>query len=300
MAFSPELTAFLIAGITWILWRLSRNYVLRSPLDNIPGPPPTSLIKGNLGQVYYRHGWEWLDSLGNDFNKVVKLTGLFGHRMLYVFDPVAMSHILVKDADDVYDHPEWSFQSIRLTLGPGLLGVHGPHHRKQRKMLNPVFSVKHLRSMTTIFYGVIHRMSNGIEAEVGDKTATVDIMEWLARAALELIGQGGLGVSMDSLGDPTPNPLADSIKMMIPATADLSELQFLFEYFKYLGPSWFKRILARLVPSATAQRLRRAIDDVEAESKKILTEKRAGLEAGNKDVVHEFSEKKDVMSILRM
>lgn len=58
-------------------------------------------------------------------------------------------------------------------------------------------------------------MSNGVEAEVGNKIATVDMMEWLARAALELIGQGGLGVSMDSLGDPTPNPLADSLKVIV-------------------------------------------------------------------------------------
>lgn len=54
------------------------------------------------------------------------------------------------------------------------------------------------------------------------------------------------------------------------------------------------------MPSPTAQKLREAIDDIEAESKRILTGKRAGLEAGDKDVVHEFSEKKDVMSILRM
>ncbi|KAK7681425.1 hypothetical protein QCA50_015517 [Cerrena zonata] len=298
MSFSPELVAFLVAGITWILWRMTSNFILRSPLDNIPGPASVSWVKGNLGQLYYRHGWNWLDSLGNDFNKVVKLTGLFGHRMLYVFDPVAMNHILIKDAEDVYDHPEWSFQSTRITVGPGLLGVHGTHHRKQRKMLNPVFSVKHLRSMTTTFYSVVHRMSNGIEAEVGNDTATVDVMEWFGRTALELIGQGGLGVAMDSLGDSSRNPLADSVKMMIPAIADLSEVQYLFEYVKYLGPTWFKRLLARLTPSPTVQRLRKAVSDVEAESKKILSEKRAGLQAGDEDTVHNLSEKKDVMSIL--
>ena len=58
-------------------------------------------------------------------------------------------------------------------------------------------------------------MNSGIEAEVKDQTATVDIMEWLGRTALELIGQGGLGVSMDSLCEPIPNPLADSVKMFM-------------------------------------------------------------------------------------
>ena len=58
-------------------------------------------------------------------------------------------------------------------------------------------------------------MSDGIESEIGDKKATVDIMRWLTRTALELIGQGGLGVSMDTLGEPVHNPFAESIKMLV-------------------------------------------------------------------------------------
>ena len=70
-------------------------------------------------------------------------------------------------------------RGLRLLLGPGLLGVlgevdhlvdfalysskilnrgTGEQHRRQRKMLNPVFSVKHLREMTPLFYEVIHRV----------------------------------------------------------------------------------------------------------------------------------------------
>ena len=59
------------------------------------------------------------------------------------------------------------------------------------------------------------KMVRGIDSEVGPQAGTVDMMEWLSRTALELIGQGGLGVQMDTLGDPTPNPLADSVKMMM-------------------------------------------------------------------------------------
>lgn len=35
---------------------------------------------GNLSQVFDRHSWEFLDDLGTRYNKVVKLTGLFGVR----------------------------------------------------------------------------------------------------------------------------------------------------------------------------------------------------------------------------
>ncbi len=72
------------------------------------------------------------------------------------------------------------FRTLCLLLGPGLLSTLGGaagaalvwyyahtechiifvghQHRKQRKMLNPVFSVKHLREMTPLFYNVIHKV----------------------------------------------------------------------------------------------------------------------------------------------
>ena len=37
----------------------------------------------------------------------------------------------------------------------------GEQHRRQRKMLNPVFSTKHLRETMPIFYTVIHKVSTG-------------------------------------------------------------------------------------------------------------------------------------------
>ena len=67
---------------------------------------------------------------------------------------------------------------------------------------------------------------------------------------------------------------------------------------KYLGPSWFKRLLVRLIPDPTIQRLRKAVFDVEAESKKILREKRTAIEAGDEQLALQLSEGKDLMSIL--
>lgn len=65
-----------------------------------------------------------------------------------------------------------------LTVGRGLTGVRGDspsdvifrfgsyvlgeQHRKQRKMLNPVFSPQHLRSITPIFFNVAHKVGTFI------------------------------------------------------------------------------------------------------------------------------------------
>lgn len=41
-----------------------------------------------------------------------------------------------------------------LLFGPGLLSTVGGQHKKQRKMLTPAFSVKHLRGMTPMFVSI--------------------------------------------------------------------------------------------------------------------------------------------------
>ncbi len=46
-----------------------------------------------------------------------------------------------------------------LLLGPGLLTTEGPQHRKQRKMLTPVFSAAYLRNVTTPFYETSYKVS---------------------------------------------------------------------------------------------------------------------------------------------
>lgn len=43
-------------------------------------------------------------------------------------------------------------------LGPGLLSTQRMQHKKQRKLLNPVFSASHLRNMSHIFYNVAHKV----------------------------------------------------------------------------------------------------------------------------------------------
>ena len=53
-------------------------------------------------------------------------------------------------------------QSMRLRslslLGPGLLVTEHAQHRKQRKMLTPVFSAAYLRGITSVFYETTYKV----------------------------------------------------------------------------------------------------------------------------------------------
>ena len=38
-------------GVSWVLWRIFGRFIIRSPLDNIPGPPSKSWSKGMKNQT---------------------------------------------------------------------------------------------------------------------------------------------------------------------------------------------------------------------------------------------------------
>lgn len=42
----------------------------------------------------------------------------------------------------------------------------GEHHKQQRKMLNPAFSVTHLKQMTPMFYRVVHTVGSPLEKAI--------------------------------------------------------------------------------------------------------------------------------------
>lgn len=88
----------------------------------------------------------------------------------------------------------------------------GEHHRKQRKLLNPVFSINHMRHLAPVFYAVAHRLRDGLSMQISESDGDIDILDWMGRTALELVGQGGLGYSFDTLVDATPNAYRDALK----------------------------------------------------------------------------------------
>ena len=49
-----------------------------------------------------------------------------------------------------------------MVLGPGLLAAFGSEHRRQRKLLNPAFSIAHMRGLSPIFYNVAGKVCCGI------------------------------------------------------------------------------------------------------------------------------------------
>ncbi|KAJ6558799.1 cytochrome P450 [Mycena vulgaris] len=290
-----------LAGIAaaWILWRVVTSFRTKSPLDNIPGPSRQSILTGNFRALLDRHGWDFHNKIVQKYGGVVRIDGPMQFKVLYVSDPLALHHLIVKD-QPLYSRNPVDLLVGKLMFAAGLLSI-GEQHRRQRKMLNPVFNVVHLRRLTPVFYGVAHKLRAGLTSKVVDNPAEVNILRWLNRCALELIGQGGLGYSFDHLTDSPSQPVhpySDALLRMQPLLVHLGlAFRFILPWGVHVGTPRFRRAVVDWVPWKAVHEFRDILDVMDRTTRQIFEEKKrvilnGGGGSSEKDVG------KDIIGIL--
>ncbi|KAF9564195.1 cytochrome P450 [Agrocybe pediades] len=294
---TPVLLAAL--AFTTVFWKYIRRLLLGSPLDNIAGPPRASFFKGNIVQVFDPNGWDFHKEMMEKYGRVIKIPAMLGDNWLYVFDPKAMHHIIVKE-QNVFEETSSFIEGNKLAFGPGLIGTLGEQHRKQRKMLTPVFSIAHMREMIPTFYDVAHKLERTFARKAQNGPQEIDVLHWMTRTALELIGQSGLGWSFDNLEDEHPaDEYGESTKLFVPVS-----FKFIFfrNYFlstvTKIGTPGFRRWILERLPGRDLRKLTNIIDTMHNTSVKIYQTKKKAIEAGDETLLEQVGRGKDIMSIL--
>ncbi|KAH8114780.1 cytochrome P450 [Phellopilus nigrolimitatus] len=299
-----EFTSQVLAAISgvYVLWRVLCFFVVKTPLWNIPGPPrASSWLKGHFFHLFNKDGWVFHRELYTKYGGAVRLNMLFGDEQLYVYDPLALNHILIKEPY-VFEETDTFLASFGIVFGTSLLSTLGDEHRKQRKMLNPVFSLKHMRDLLPIFHPIAHKLQTVLEREVSKEREHIDVMKWMSRAALEYIGQGGLGYSFDALNDKETDKYSEAMKTYAPLCFRLRYLFSFLPYIMKLGPSTFRRWVLDLVNSISSpnpvKELTELTDTIEQCSRGILVGKKHALEEGDEVVEKQVGMGKDILSVL--
>ncbi|EIM84926.1 cytochrome P450 [Stereum hirsutum FP-91666 SS1] len=283
--------------LLFVAVRVIRQYVRQASLHDIPGPKRDSLISGNIKTLFGLNSWQFHSRIAKTYGKVVKIWGLFWDTQLYVWDTKALYHILIKD-QYIFEESEVFLKSNAAIFGLGLLSTLGEHHRRQRKLLNTVFSIKHMRYMLPTFYKISDQLVDVLQDKLASRSAEIDVLEWNTRVALELIGQGGLGYSFNSLDENSENRYSSALKNLIPTTTKLNVFRQLFPWVSDLGTTTMRRWVARNIPWPDFNRLAYLTDIIDETSREILGSKMAALEKGDDAVVHQVGEGRDILSVL--
>ncbi|KIK57112.1 hypothetical protein GYMLUDRAFT_247366 [Collybiopsis luxurians FD-317 M1] len=280
--------------------RFYRGYFKPSSgIGNVPGPESSSWIKGNFDQVFNPSAWNFHELLARKYGSTVRLHSPFGTKStLYTFDPRAMHNILVKQ-QEVFEEIDGFIESNLLVFGDGLLGTLGHRHRKQRKMLNPVFSAAHMRSMIPSFFDVTHKLESALMAKLRNGPQ-VDILAWMTRTALELIGQSGLGYSFDPLvGEECAHPYSKMIKELFPT---MMRLHFwrtnILPRVSRIGTPRLRRFVVDLLPWDDLHHMRDMVDYMHTIASGIYESKKRAFKKGDEAVTQQIGRGKDLISIL--
>ncbi|KIK57094.1 hypothetical protein GYMLUDRAFT_46720 [Collybiopsis luxurians FD-317 M1] len=235
---------------------------------------------------------------------MARISGPFGGAGLYTYDPKAMHTVLVKE-QDVFEEDEGFIKANLILFGEGLLGTLGHRHRKQRKMLNPVFSAAHMRDMVPTFFEIAHKLENTLKERLQtSKTREVDILSWMSRAALELIGQAGMGYSFDPLtSEEATHPYTKIVKNLLPT---VMRMQFWFfivlPLVSGIGSPSLRRFAVNILalPWSDLRQMRNMIDYMHDIASGIYESKKQAFEKGDEAVMQQIGNGKDLISILMM
>jgi len=287
----------LISAIVLLaLYRL-RHLFIRGPLHNIAGPPSASLFTGNLKQLFDSNGWAFHRSLLEQYGSVARVSDFLGAPRLFVSDPLALYHIVIKDLP-VYDEFPHHYKLCYLLFGDGLFAAEGEEHRKQRKMLNPVFSAKHLREIVPIFLDVAYELRAVISNKIKSGVEEIDMLDWMKRTALELIGRAGLGHSFDVMQDGSIDEYGSSIKSLFPILYDFAMFLAAIPHLMKIGSPSFRRFAVEMSPSRGIRQIKEKVDIMEKTSKRIYQQKLAALHQGDEVLAKQIGGGKDIMSLL--
>ncbi|KAJ7915759.1 cytochrome P450 [Mycena leptocephala] len=303
-----------LLAILYVVRILRRR--LSSTLDNIPGPPPTSFITGNLTEYHDADGWEFQQKLEQNYGRVVRFQGLLGARALFVFDPAATQSILVKD-QNIYEEDKNTIASViftpftvilltaylrmnSLVFGPCILSTEGDHHRKFRKIMIPAFSTANLRRMVPTFYEVVQRARDGLIQPFirdGPQEASLDLNNILCRTSLELIGQTGIGYSFDPMlpGKERTDQYARALKGLLPAIFKLGIWLPLLPAIVKIPSRAFLRFMISVLPVPALREIRDLVDFMSATALNLVKERKEAIRNGKLKVKDEA---KDIISLL--
>lgn len=214
---------------------------------------------------------DWIDQVPND--GVLYYRWLFNESRVLITNPKALGEVLVQRNYE-FIKPERLRTGLGRLLGIGILIAEGDEHKRQRKLLMPAFSFRHVKDLYPIFWNKAREMTNQISSAMKSDLAgsnVIEIREWASRATLDIIGLAGVGQDFDSLSNPD-NELNETYKSIF---AGNRGAQIVLVILGML-PHW----LAAALPLKRNDEIGKAIKTIKGVARDLIVNKREKMRKG--------------------
>ncbi|KAJ7103844.1 cytochrome P450 [Mycena epipterygia] len=284
---SPLLTAACSLSFVAIATSSFRKWMkTKKPYAFIPGPTPSSAI-GYLLDLHSPDALGWHFNIPEEFGHVARLKGgLVSADALYITDPAALNSILVKQQAWFPESTEFAGLFGVIHCGDGVASVQGREHKKQRKYMDALFTASRVSKLTPMFYQVTRKLQSKLTSRLSGKPPgqVVDMLDYLTRAALEIIGTAGIGHTFNSFDDKSEafDEFQGAITSVLPLASRLFLVLPFLESWRKIQPVWLRRTLASIVtfPWPAAGKFRAAVDAMHPVYAKLYNIRKTALEEG--------------------
>lgn len=150
-----------------------------------------------------------------DHGPIIRYFFPFGAERLSIADDKAIHQMTIKNP---YNYPKpvrAKLWMVRI-LGDGVLLAEGNEHVHQRKALAPGFSIASIRALSPVFWQKALLLSSLWKEEMAEARVTTkcfEVLEWLNRTTLDIIGQAGFGTDINSLENPD-TPIREAYRLV--------------------------------------------------------------------------------------
>ncbi|CAE6491106.1 unnamed protein product [Rhizoctonia solani] len=271
----------------------------------LPGPPPAGWIKGHFSSLVGSGSVAFQEKIIAEYGPTLKLNGGFGEEFIFTTDPAAMYSVLVKERVK-FERPFGSLLLLRSVFGGGLLAQSGDEHRIHRKLLNPVFTMKFLREsnwlmlvVMPIFMGIAKQTCEGIKKDLKlskSSSKEVDVFPWATVAALELVGEAGLGYSFSSFTGER-NEYNIAIKSVMQVFSKMGPFMKVLPLVYHIGTPSLRRWMLKHIPHRDIQQLRYAVGIQNQQAEEVIRTRQALISSGD-DLSSQAGRGRDIMTLL--
>ncbi|KAF9453669.1 cytochrome P450 [Macrolepiota fuliginosa MF-IS2] len=283
----PLVATTVLYGL-WKVYRIAYRG-LTSSIRNIPGLSTRNVFIGNLKELIFTDQAAAHEQYVKEYGNTFKFKALLWNDWLFTADVKAISHILKKDTHQ-WQKPMALGYSLQRILGPGVLLVDSDVHRKQRKILNPAFAPAEVKLFTETFLDKATKLRDIWTSQVQQNQGEtrIEVLSWLSRAALDVIGETGFGYKFDALAE-EPNrtsELHEAFKVMFRVGTNPSLIRLLRGLVSVM----------RYLPADRDLETEKAKKTMDRISKQLLAERKLALDPQRPDKT--AIEGNDILSLL--
>ncbi|KAK8157967.1 cytochrome P450 78A3 [Phyllosticta citrichinensis] len=219
-AVTRALILFAVQTLAWFTWSVAIYPHYVSPLRKLPQPEGGSFLMGHFTRIRKEPtGWphkEWVRNVPND--------GVFHYRFalnaprVSVTTPKGLAEVLVHKSYDFVKPPNVRHGLGRI-LGIGVLLAEGDEHKRQRRLLMPAFSFRHVKDLYRVFWSKASECTQAMTAALesqGDDNV-LNLQSWASRTTLDIIGAAGMGQDFHAIENPDSELNATYKKIFSPS-----------------------------------------------------------------------------------